>query len=159
MLTSALSWAGCSDSSTDNPGTASPTLAADGAATIAVSSATVPPDTEFTAEVTVTPAEGGSVGALDLRVGYDGALLSFVECSANGGAVCNAAPGETAVLFRFAGLAGVSGSLGGITFKSQSAEGQTPLRATVEACANIEADLIDCEAVDGLVTISAAVAQ
>lgn len=109
--------------------------------------------------MTVTPAEGGSVGALDMRISYDGALLSFVECEASGGMVCNAAPGETAVLFGFAGLAGVSGSVGSITFKSQGTEGQTPLRATVEACANIEANLIDCAGSDGLVTISATAAQ
>ena len=151
-----FAWTGCSDSSNEANETPSPSLAAAGSATIAINSATVPPDTEFTAEVTVTPAEGGSVGALDLRISYDGSLLTFVECSATGGAVCNAAPGETAVLFRFAGLDGVSGSLGSITFKSQTTEGQTPLQATVEACANIEANLIDCEGVDGLVTISAA---
>jgi len=159
-VAAALAGAGCgSDSPTENGVTASPSLASGGSATIAISSATVPLDTEFTAEVTVTPAEGGSVGALDLRISYDGDLLTLVECSATGGAVCNAAPGETAVLFRFAGLAGVSGSLGNITFKSQSTEGQTPLRATVEACANIEANLIDCEGVDSLVTISATAGQ
>jgi hypothetical protein len=158
-VAAALAWAGCGDSSTDRNVTPLPSLASGGSAMIAISSATVPPDTEFTVEVTVTPEEGGSVGALDLSVSYDGALLTMVECSATGGAVCNAAPGETAVLFRFAGLDGVSGSLGSITFKSQSAEGQTPLRATVEACANIEANLIDCAGVDGLVTISAAAGQ
>jgi hypothetical protein len=155
VLSIAILGVSCSDGSNEASETPLPTLGAEGAATIAVSSATVPPDTEFTVEVTVTPAEGGSVGALDLGISYDGALLTMVECSATGGAVCIAAPGETAVLFRFAGLAGISGSLGSITFKSQSTEGQTPLRATVEACANIEANLIDCAGSDGLVTISA----
>jgi len=126
-------------------------LAGESLVVISVADATVAAGGSLTADLVVAPQQGVAVGALDVDIVYDSGVLEATACTPAG---CSASFAPDTVRFTMASLAGFSGVAGSATFKAVGDVGSSSiLEVRVLACANVEAELIACDASNGLVTI------
>lgn len=125
------------------------------AATIAIGSATVAPGGQVTVDLTVTPDQGPSVGALDLAVNYDNSVLTATGCTAPYGA-CNPSFDQDTLLYSMSNISGLSGVVGTVTFAAIGADGMSsPLDLVVTSCGDTVGDPITCTDADGQISVVA----
>ena len=122
--------------------------------TIAVESATAPPNSNVTVDVTVTPAQGIEVGVVEVVVSYDNTVLTSPSCTAI--TLCNPTYSPNSVWLANVDLAGMSGVIGTITFDTPPVETATLLDATLTLCTDTTGSDITCSVVDGTITIQQA---
>ena len=151
----ALGAVACSDSEDSGPAAATPTppgaVAGDPVAVVSIADATVEVGGMVTVDLVVTPQEGVTVGALDVDIVYNSAVLEATACTPAG---CNATFAPDTVHFSMASLEGFSGAIGSATFTAKGDVGASAvLEVRVLSCANLEAQLIACAASNGQVTI------
>jgi hypothetical protein len=115
---------------------------AGGSATVSVSGGTVAPGGNITVDVNITPT-GTLVGAADVQVDYDPAVLTPTACTP--AASCNTAFDANTVAFSLADLAGLTGVEGTITFNAIGAAGtSSALTVVVTACSDETGTTITC---------------
>jgi len=127
-------------------------------ATITIGSAQTGTNTQVTVDLTVEPAPGVTVGAIDLTVFYDDALISATGCSATpgSGGICNAFSTPNTLTFSYANLSGLNGDLGDLSFMTLSAEAAAFLVVNLTACADTTGTSLECAAQDGSIIITLA---
>jgi len=117
--------------------------------TVTVGSATVAPGASTTVNLTLTPAQGVAVGAMDFGV-LSGSEVTATDCTALAG-VCSIAP-NTAT-FALATGGPLSGLLGTITYRAGANEGSPDLTVTSLRCFDLGGQTISCLGVDATITI------
>jgi len=124
-------------------------------ATIAIGSATVGAGGQVTVDLTVTPDQGASVGALDLEVDYANGVLTATGCTASNG-FCDESFGPDTVRYSMANLAGFSGVVGTVTFTAIGGAGTSSLLdLVVLACGDTVGNNIPCADADGQISVTA----
>ncbi len=122
-------------------------------ATVSIESATVGPGGNVVVDVTITPQQGITVGAMDVNVNYNAAVLHAASCSPSGG--CNPAYDADTVRFAWADLSGLSGVEGMITFDAIGSSGQSSaLDVEVLICVDGMGADLTCADSDGSIQIS-----
>jgi hypothetical protein len=122
--------------------------------TVAVSSGTVAPGLNVIVSLTVDPAPGVTVGAVDAKISYDNSRLSVVTCEGNENGVCNPQFSPNEVAFSITSLSGLAGEIGTVTFQPITSSGSSPLDVVVTACSTEIGAPITCEAQDGAIHIA-----
>jgi hypothetical protein len=126
---------------------------AGGTATVTAGSGTVVPGGSITVDLTVTPS-GTLVGALDVTIGYDAAVLDATPDNL-GTATCN--EGVNPITCSFANLAGLTGVVASLQFDAVGADGtSSALTVVVTTCSDEIGTDITCTPGNGLVNVQAA---
>jgi hypothetical protein len=121
--------------------------------TVSVSSASVTVGGSVTVDLTVSPAPGVSVGAMDVRISYDNTRFYASHCTVIQAGVCNAQASPNQVAYGMSSLSGIPSDVGSVTFNAISSYGSSPLQVVVTSCADVNAETIVCEGEDGVIEV------
>ncbi len=106
-------------------------------------------------DITVTPAGATVVGALDVDVVYDPAVLGTPACTP--AASCNPTFAANTIRFSLANLSGLSGAVGTVSFVAVGADGtSSTLDVVINTCADDIGSNITCADTDGSINVQAA---
>ena len=123
-------------------------------ATVAIGSGTVAPGANIIVDLTVTPNGATIVGALDVDIDYDPAVLTVVNASA---ATCNETFDANTIRCSLADLAGLTGVESTIEFTAIGADGTSSALALIIAtCADDTGAPLSCTNTDGTINVQAA---
>jgi hypothetical protein len=114
----------------------------------------VAPGGIVTVDLTVTPAPGAKVGAIDFQISYDNTVLSAIVCTTIQGAACNAQYGPSQVAVSAMNIGGINGEIGTVTFNAIAAAGSSAIEILVSSCGDETGEPITCEAQNGSIQIA-----
>jgi len=122
-------------------------------ATVSIGGGTVSQGANITVDLTVTPTGATIVGALDLDIDYDPAVLTVVNASA---ATCNETFDANTIRCSLANLSGLSGVVSTIEFNAIGANGTSSLLdVIITTCADDTGANLTCTDQDGTINVQA----
>ena len=123
-------------------------------ATVAAGSGTVAPGANIIVDLTVTPSGATIVGALDVDIDYDPAVLTVVNAS---NPTCNEAFDADTIRCSLANLTGLSGVVSTLEFTAVGADGtSSALNVIITSCADDAGNPLACADSDGTINVQAA---
>ena len=122
-------------------------------ATVAIGSGTVASGANIIVDLTVTPSGATIVGALDVDIDYDPAVLTIVNAS---NPTCNETFDANTIRCSLADLTGLSGVESTIEFTAIGANGtSSALDVIIATCADDTGAPLTCTATDGTINVQA----
>ena len=121
-------------------------------ASVSVSSTSVQPGDLTAVSLTVTPGSGKTVGAVIVDVSYDTTALTATSCTP--GPTCNPGFGPGVVRIVRVDPAGLSGTVGTISFLAGDTTGTAVLGVTIVECVDETGAPLSCTASDGSINIT-----
>ena len=126
-------------------------------ASVSVSSTSVQPGGLTAVGLTVTPGSGKTVGAVIVDVSYDTTALTATSCTP--GPTCNTGFGPGVVRIVRVDPAGLSGTVGTISFLAGDTTGKAVLGVTIVECVDETGAPLSCSASDGSLNITTVIVE
>ena len=118
--------------------------------------ATVEPGQSATVDLVADDVDEPGLGAWEIGIIYDPAVVSVVSCAPHNGSVCNQAFASNQVRVVGASSSGINtGSLASVTFRCDSGTGTSPLTLAIDVVADATVGSpqpLDVKQVDGSIT-------